>query len=73
MEKFYENLAELLEVSAIDPSQPLEDYENWDSLTIISLIASLDSEYGVNFSAKDIAALATAGKLFEEVQRRRSR
>lgn len=70
MEKFYENLAELLEVDAIDPAQPLEAYENWDSLTIISCIALLDSDYGVNLTAKDISAFPTAGQLFEEVQRK---
>jgi acyl carrier protein len=73
MDKFYENLAELLEVDAVDPAQPLEEYENWDSLTILSIIASLDSNYGVNMTAKDIAALGTASQLFDEVQRRKTK
>lgn len=73
MDKFYDNLAELLEVDAIDPDQPLDEYENWDSLTVISFIASLDADYGVNMTAKDIAAFSTAGQLFAEVERRKTR
>lgn len=72
MDKFYENLAELLEVDALDPAQPLDSYENWDSLTVISFIALLDSDYGVNMNAKDIAAFTTAGQLFEDIQRRKA-
>ena len=55
----------------IDPHQPLDEYENWDSLTVISLIASLDTYYGVNMTAKDIAAFPTPDKLFAEVERRK--
>lgn len=73
MNKFYENLAELLEVDAIDPNQPLDEYENWDSLTVISLIASLDADYGVNMTSKDIAAFTTAGQLFAEVELRKTK
>ncbi|MBW9332829.1 acyl carrier protein [Herbaspirillum sp. RU 5E] len=73
MDKFYDNLADLLEVDAINPDQPLDEYENWDSLTVISFIASLDADYGVNMTAKDIAAFATAGDLFAEVQRRKTK
>ncbi len=73
MDKFYEHLGELLEVDAIDPAQPLDSYENWDSLTVISFIASLDSDYGINMTAKDLAAFATAADLFTEVQRRKTK
>lgn len=73
MDKFYDKLAELLEVDAVDPAQALDSYENWDSLTVISFIALLDSDYGLNLTAKDISAFATAGQLFDEVQRRKAR
>lgn len=73
MDKFYDDLAELLEVDAIDPDQPLDEYENWDSLTVISFIASLDADYGVNMTAKDIAAFSTPGQLFAEVERRKTK
>jgi acyl carrier protein len=73
VDKFYNNLAELLEVDAIDPDQSLDEYENWDSLTVISFIASLDADYGINMNAKDIAAFSTAGQLFAEVERRKTK
>ena len=73
MDKFYANLAELLEVDVIDPEQPLDEYENWDSLTVITFIASLDTDYGVNMTAKDVAAFPTADQLFAEVERRKTK
>lgn len=73
MNNFYDNLAELLEVDAIDPDQPLVEYDNWDSLTVISFIASLDADYSINMTAEDIAAFSTAGQLLAEVERRKSK
>ena len=69
MEKFYVELASLLEVDLIDPSRDLESYENWDSLTILSLIAILDSDFGVNMTSKDIARFKTASELFAKLQK----
>lgn len=73
MDKFYTDLADLLEVDEIDPAHALEDYENWDSLTIISLIAMLDSDFGVNMTAKDIGEFKTPAELFAEVQRKKTK
>lgn len=39
MEKMKEQLAELLEVDEVKDSDVLEDFECWDSLTILSIIA----------------------------------
>jgi acyl carrier protein len=73
MNKIYDNLAELLEVDAIEPDKPLDEYENWDSLTVISFIASLDADYSVNMTAQDIAAFTTASQLLAEVERRKTK
>ena len=71
MNKFYANLAGLLEVDEIDPDIDLNEYENWDSLTILSVIAMLDSDFGVNMTAKDLTVFKTATELFAELQKRK--
>jgi acyl carrier protein len=64
---FYEQLAELLEVDTIDPSAALDSYDNWDSLTVLALIAWLDKNAGVSLTAKAINQMASAGELFAQV------
>ena len=52
MEKFIEVLADALqmEVSDIHPEDTFRDYEVWDSLAVLSVSASIFSEYGINIS-----------------------
>lgn len=73
MHKFYADLAELLEVDEVDPDIELDRYENWDSLTILSLIAMLDSDFGVSMTAKDIAVYKTAAELYAELQNKKNK
>jgi acyl carrier protein len=54
MENFESGLAELLEVDNVNDSDVLEDFEAWDSLTSLSIIAFIDENYGVSVSAKDL-------------------
>jgi acyl carrier protein len=69
MEKFYASLAELLEVDEIDANRTLKDYDNWDSLTVLSLTVMLDKEFGVSMTARDINLYPTAAELFAQAQR----
>jgi len=73
MGNFYTELAELLEVDNIDPACCLEEYENWDSLTILSLIVMLNTNFNVTMSSKEIRDCETAEKLFEAVQQKETR
>ena len=61
MEKMKEQLAELLEVDEVKDS--LEDFECWDSLTILSIIAWASENYGKTLLAKDINKAKTVGGL----------
>ena len=63
MEKMKEQLAELLEVDEVKDSDVLEDFECWDSLTILSIIAWASENYGKTFLAKDINKAKTVGGL----------
>ena len=68
MDKFYADLAELLEVDAVDPAKALDSYDNWDSLTILSLITMLDADFGVTMHASDIRQFNSAADLLAGVQ-----
>ena len=63
MEKMKEHLAELLEVDEVKDSDVLEDFECWDSLTILSIIAWASENYGKTLLAKDINKAKTVGGL----------
>jgi acyl carrier protein len=71
MEKFYLNLAELVEVDEVKPDDVLRDFASWDSLTVLAVVATLDSEYGVNMTAADMRDIETAGQLASAVESRR--
>lgn len=63
MEKFESGLAEILEVDAVNESDILEDFETWDSLTSLSIIAFIDENYGISVSANDLVTAKTVGGL----------
>lgn len=63
MENFYIKLADFLEVDTVQPDDVLNDFETWDSLTVLSVIAMIDSDYGVNMNAEDFKEIKTAEDL----------
>ena len=54
---------EILEEDVINRNQVLQEFEEWDSLTVLSIIAMLDSNYNITMSAEDLRALETIGAL----------
>jgi len=71
MEDFYVKLAEILEVEEIKPEDDLRQFENWDSLTALSILATLDASYGVNLTAGELRQIKTAGELAATAESRR--
>ena len=69
-EKFYTELAEILEVDEVTPNAILHDFDNWDSLTALSIMAMLDKGYGVNISTTDLNSIATVEELENLVNNR---
>ena len=61
--EFYQRLAEILDVEAVKPENTLKDFEGWDSLAILSLLAMADAKYGVSIKADEIRAVVTAENL----------
>lgn len=54
MEELIEKIAEILEVEELDVTKKFIDYDEWDSLASLSIIAMLDSDYGMVMKTKDI-------------------
>ena len=63
MENFDSLIAEILEVDSVNSDDKLTAFECWDSLTLLSIIALTDQNYGVNLSANDVITSATIGGL----------
>ena len=71
MNEFLKKLAEILEVSEMKESDQLKDFPQWDSLSVLSVIAMLDANYGVNLRASDFASVNSAADLWNLVQGRK--
>lgn len=62
-EKFLNDLAEILEEDEVKESDVLKDFDAWDSLSILSIIALGNDNYGKQLSNDDIRSLKTVGDL----------
>lgn len=71
MNEFLQKLAECLDVGAISSADVITDLPEWDSLSVLSVIAMLDSTYKVNLVAQDLRDVKTASDLWDLVQARR--
>ncbi len=63
MENMYEELAELLEVDEVKDNEILSEFECWDSLTVLSIIAWASENYGKTLLAKDVNGAKIVGGL----------
>ncbi len=72
MNDFLKKIAGILEVESVQETDNLKDFPQWDSLTVLSIIAMLDSDWGVNLSAADFQGITTAGDLWNVVQTKKA-
>jgi len=70
MDDIYARLAEILEADRITADDVLAEFEYWDSLTVLSILAMLDAAYGVNLTAADVRKMKTASELADAVEDR---
>lgn len=69
-EKLFEVLKQSLELESTDISlsDKFRDYPEWDSLGQLSLIASLDEEFGVVIEGGEFSAIVTVGDLLAKIE-----
>lgn len=74
-EQFLENLKEILEIEDRDLSfsDKFREYEEWDSLANLSVIAMLDDEYDVVINSDEFGELQSIEQLWAEIQKRSSK
>ena len=69
-EKFIASIMEALEIEdhEVNMDDRFRDYEEWDSLNRLSLIAMLDDEYGIQIENAEFEQLKSISDLFNKVQ-----
>jgi acyl carrier protein len=71
MNEFLKQIASILEVNGVNETDELKAFPQWDSLSVLSVIAMLDANYGVNLRAADFGPIKSAGDLWNLVQSRK--
>ena len=71
MNEFLSKIAAILEVTEVKEADDLRSFPQWDSLSVLSLIAMLDAGYGVNLRAADLAPVKSVRELWQLVQERK--
>ncbi len=73
MENFISLISEALEKNSeqIDKKDEFRNYEEWDSLAVLSLIAMIKQNYNITIPRKDFDELNTVSELFEYIQAHR--
>jgi acyl carrier protein len=67
---FIEKFKEVLEVSDRDLllTDKFREYEEWNSLVFLSLIAMIDEEFDVIIEGKEFKKLETVGEIIEAIK-----
>lgn len=71
-QKFIENIKEVLEIEdrELAMSDKFREYDEWDSLAYLSVIAMLDEEYGVQIEETEFKKLQTLEDLYTVVTKK---
>ena len=68
MENFLEQMAEIFEVDSLNQTDVLTDFEMWDSLTQLSIIALTSEIYNVTISATELRDAETIGGVYKLIE-----
>jgi len=71
--EFYQRLAEILDIEEVRPESVLSEFEQWDSLAVLSALAMADARYGVTIRADEIRSVVTAADLANLVEEKEKR
>jgi acyl carrier protein len=70
MNEFLKKIAGILEVDEVKETDELRAFPQWDSLSVLSVIAMLDADYGINLHAADFGPVKSVADLWNLVQTR---
>lgn len=71
--EFIDALAEALEKDPVNlkPEDKFRDYEEWDSLAVLSVIAMIKQGYGITIPRKEFDELVTVEELFSYIDKKK--
>jgi acyl carrier protein len=73
MENLLAKVAEILEVDDVKSTDLLDNFEEWDSLAVLSVIVMIDSDYRINLTAEEIRNSRTGQGLLDLVAKKTSK
>ena len=68
MEELLEKLADIFDVDEVKEEDILEDFEEYDSLSVLTIISYAGQNYNKTLTAKDVRACKTAKDLYELIK-----
>jgi acyl carrier protein len=68
MNDYLVDMARILEVESVNEDDVLRDFELWDSLTVLAVLAFVDETYRVNVSALEMADVETLKDLHQLIE-----
>jgi acyl carrier protein len=69
MDAFKIKLADILEIDEVHTGDVLADFPEWDSLSALTVISMIYSDYGVSLSAEQLRNVGTVESLYNLVAR----
>ena len=63
MNKLIEQLKKIIEVDSIDTKKKLTEFQEWDSLSSLTVLAMLDSDFGLTLTNSDLRNFASIESL----------
>lgn len=70
MDNFLENIADILDTDKeLQPDMRLDSVEGWDSLSVVSMLAMINVEYGKTMHVADFKGAVTFQDLYDIVQK----
>ncbi len=73
MDRFLEQVAEILEVDKVTPTDVLSEFDAWDSLSRLSIIALAGESYGATIYADELRSIDTVDNLQKLIESKRQK
>ena len=75
IENFLQNIKETLDIDAkvLKMSDEFREYEEWDSIANLSVIAMIDVEYDLIIDNNEFKNISTLQELWNKIQRKNKR
>ena len=68
MDALITQIKDIFELDQVAEMDVLRSYDLWDSLSVISLLAFIDSEWDLSLEADDLAEITTVGELWRFIE-----